>query len=189
MCFTKYYRHYLHGRKFTIGTNHGALHFFSNFQDPKGQVTRWLKVLGTCSFEIQHLPGLKHNNLDALSQGPCRHCERDGVCSDTKQEKVVTRSTTRAAAEKDTGPLGGAKSPLLFPGQGKECCLETTYAVRADRSHSGQANCLEAGRHPPHVVLKAMHYARTAGHMGVWSTLASVRNRFFLSWMWKNVTS
>ena len=40
-----------------------------------------------------------------------------------------------------------------------------------------------------HVMLKAMHDVLTSGHMGVWKTLASFRNRFFCSRMREDVIS
>ena len=94
--FVKYYRHYLYGSRFTIRTDHGALRWLMNFKDPEGQVARWLEVLSTYNFEIQHRPGLKHNNADALSRGPCRQCGREGTCSVHSVRKVTTRSAAKA---------------------------------------------------------------------------------------------
>ena len=95
--FAKYFRHYLYGRKFTIRTDHGALRWLTNFQDPQGQVARWLEVLGTYDFEIQHRAGIRHNNADALSRGPCRQCGREGVCQVAKPAKVLTRAAAKRA--------------------------------------------------------------------------------------------
>merc|ERR1711893_457632 len=91
--FLKYFRHYLYGKKFTIRTDHGALRWLTNFKDPQGQVARWLEVLGTYHFEIEHRPGLKHNNADALSRGPCRQCGMSDDCGTLDEEhyKVLTR--------------------------------------------------------------------------------------------------
>ena len=70
--FVKQYRHYLYGQSFVIRTDHGALQWLTNFKDLQGQLARWLEVLGTYHFEIQHRPGLKQGNAEALSQGPCQ---------------------------------------------------------------------------------------------------------------------
>ena len=95
--FSKYFRHYLYGRKFTIRTDHGALRWLTNFQDPQGQVAWWLEVLGTYDYEIQHRAGIRHNNADALSRGPCRQCGREGVCSTSQPVKVLTRAAAKQA--------------------------------------------------------------------------------------------
>ena len=108
--FVKYYRHYLYGQKFTIRTDHGALRWLINFKDPQGQVARWLEILGTYDFDIQHRPGLKHNNADSMSRGPCRQCGRESTCG----AKVVCGVTTRAAAKakaKEDAPKPVAKPP------------------------------------------------------------------------------
>ena len=99
--FLKYFRHYLYGRRFKVRTDHGALRWLMNFKDPQGQVARWLEVLGTYEFDVQHRPGLKHNNADAMSRGPCRQCGRDESTEHTEPETclVITRSQTRGANE------------------------------------------------------------------------------------------
>ena len=38
---------------------------------PEGQVARWLEVLGTYNFDIEHRPGRYHGNCDGLSRRPC----------------------------------------------------------------------------------------------------------------------
>ena len=100
--FVKYYRHYLYGRKFTVRTDHGALRWLMNFKDPQGQVARWLEVLGTYDFEIQHRAGLKHNNADSMSRGPCRQCGREDTCGEKGVCKVTTRSAAKARTEEVT---------------------------------------------------------------------------------------
>ena len=42
-----------------------------NFKNPEGQLARWLEVLDSHTFDIQHRPGKKHGNADALSRVPC----------------------------------------------------------------------------------------------------------------------
>ena len=94
--FMKHFRHYLYGRKFTVRTDHGALRWLTNFKDPQGQVARWLEVLGTYTFEIQHRPGLRHGNADALSHGPCRQCGMSET-GDEASCNVITRSQAKKA--------------------------------------------------------------------------------------------
>ena len=45
--FTKYFKHYLYGRKFTARTDHGSLKWLSKFKNPEGQVARWLEILSS----------------------------------------------------------------------------------------------------------------------------------------------
>lgn len=78
----KHFHHYLYGKKFLIRTDHGALRWVLKFKNPEGQVARWLQILSTYVFDIQHRPGSQHGNADGLSRRPCTectHCERQEV--------------------------------------------------------------------------------------------------------------
>ena len=68
--FSRQFRHYLLGRHFTVRTNHNSLTWLKNFKEPQGQLARWLEELSQFEMEIQHRPGKKHTNADALSRNP-----------------------------------------------------------------------------------------------------------------------
>ena len=70
------YRPYIYGQPFTARTDHNALRWLQNFQDPEGQVARWLEVLAEYNFKVIHRPGPQHGNAYALSHLPCRQCGR-----------------------------------------------------------------------------------------------------------------
>ena len=75
--FVKYFRHYLYGREFTVRTDHGSLRWLMNFKNPEGQVARWLEVLSTYTFTVEHRPGRLHGNADSLSRKPVSPCNKD----------------------------------------------------------------------------------------------------------------
>ena len=91
--FVKYYKHFLLGKKFLLRTDHSSLRWMFNFRSPEDQVARWLEVLNTFNFDIEHRPGLKHGNADAMSRLPCRQCG-EGVpdseidCSEDRRSKA-----------------------------------------------------------------------------------------------------
>ena len=77
----QHFHPYLYGRHFTVRTDHAALRWLLSFRSPEGQVARWLECLQQYDFQIEHRPGAKHGNADALSRRPClpndcRHCDR-----------------------------------------------------------------------------------------------------------------
>ena len=82
--FTKYFRHFLIGKHFTLCTDHGSLTWLRYFQEPEGQMARWLEHLQEFDFTIFHRQGKKHTNTDALSCLPCRQCGRDSHSSEIK---------------------------------------------------------------------------------------------------------
>ena len=77
-------KQYLLGREFLIRTDHGSLTWLMNFKEPQGQVARWIEVLSAYNYQIQHRPGRKHQNADALSRDPCGQCGK----IDWKQAKI-----------------------------------------------------------------------------------------------------
>lgn len=112
--FVKQFRHYLYGRKFLIRTDHGALRWLLNFKDPQGQVARWIEVLDTYSYEIQHRPGVRHGNADAMSRGPCRQCGQEHETESGGKVQAVTRAQTRRENVPDFTP-GPLPRPVVVP--------------------------------------------------------------------------
>ena len=68
--FTRQYRHYLLGKKFTVRTDHSSLTWLVHFKEPQGQLARWLEELSQYDMVVVHRPGKKHENADALSRLP-----------------------------------------------------------------------------------------------------------------------
>ena len=68
--FTRQFRHYLLGRRFTIRTDHSSLTWLTRFKKPEGQLARWLEELGQYDMQIIHRAGSKHGNADSLSRIP-----------------------------------------------------------------------------------------------------------------------
>ena len=90
-----HFRHYLLGQNFLLRTDHGSLRWIFDFKDPRGQVARWLEVLAQYDFDIEHRPGVKHQNADSLSrkdfeQTNCDHAREDSEtcldCIETSRE-------------------------------------------------------------------------------------------------------
>ena len=66
--FINQFKHYLLGRQFMLRTDQGSLRWLFNFEDPTGQLARWLEFLSRFNIEIVHREGIKHQNADALSR-------------------------------------------------------------------------------------------------------------------------
>ena len=88
--FIQHFRHYLYGKSFIIRTDHNALKWLKSFKEPQGQVARWIELLAEFNFVVQHRPGTKHGNADALS----RRAEKDNeIETEEKQEVSVIEKT------------------------------------------------------------------------------------------------
>ena len=68
--FTRHFRHYLLGQKFTIVTDHSALQWLHSFKDPDGITARWLEKLAPFDYEVRHRPGKSIGHADGLSRIP-----------------------------------------------------------------------------------------------------------------------
>ena len=75
--FTKYFKHYIFGRQFLIRTDHKALIWMLNWRKPNtSQYCLWKAELELYDMVVEHRPGEKHGNADALSRLPsCEQCE------------------------------------------------------------------------------------------------------------------
>ena len=67
---------YLHGRQFTVYTDHLPLKSLMTAHDPTGRLARWFLVLQQYDFNIEYLPGEKNLVADALSRLNL-YCEKE----------------------------------------------------------------------------------------------------------------
>ena len=68
--FIYHFKYYLLGRPFIVRTDHSALQWMRTSFNLTGQLYRWSAEISDYDFEIQHRPGRKHQNADALSRYP-----------------------------------------------------------------------------------------------------------------------
>ena len=125
--FIKHFRPYLLGRKFTVRTDHAALKWLRNMAEPVGQQARWLESLEEYEFEVEHRPGKRHANADALSRRPCRQCSVEDeqptvyLCGRVQEGKV-----DKVAVIKDSRELEVDK---LRDGYSKDYRLSSFYTL------------------------------------------------------------
>ena len=79
------------GGEVRLRTDHHALMWLLNFKEPEGQVARWLEELGAYNLRIEHRPGKKHGNADALSRQECKQCGRLEEQSNMEKEHHMVR--------------------------------------------------------------------------------------------------
>ena len=192
--FIRHFKYYLYGRRFLLRTDHGSLRWLCNFKEPEGQVARWLDILNTYDFEVQHRPGTKHHNADALSRYP----NATQVCNAIHIPGWAPEEIIQAQQD---DPL--LKPVIEWKLEGKR--PEATAVVRLDRTTKGywfQWDQLEV--HDgilyrrwsdeigtgsrlllvvPHSlkerVMRTAHDGPAEGHLGIAKTIPKVKNRYF----------
>lgn len=74
----KKWRHYLEGTSFKVVTDHIALKWLLDQKNaPNQRLARWILHLQEFTYSIEHRPGIKHQNADALS----RCVDSSSLCS------------------------------------------------------------------------------------------------------------
>lgn len=115
--FVKTYRHFLVGKEFKLRTDHASLRWIKSFKEPEGQLARWLETLDTYNMTLEHRPGKKHINADALSRGPCMQCSMDheGVrIHSGRKSRADLAAPVRTRGPPSTG-AGGQPGNLTLP--------------------------------------------------------------------------
>ena len=64
----RHFRVYLNGATFTVVTDHQSLLYLDRTKDENGRLTRWSLDLQPYPFNVDHRPGIRHQNADGLSQ-------------------------------------------------------------------------------------------------------------------------
>ncbi|CAG2247528.1 unnamed protein product [Mytilus edulis] len=96
--FVKHFRHYLWGRPFKVRTDHASLIWLKNFKDPEGILARWITILETFDYALEHRKGSLHSNADGLSRRPHRKCVRTD-CPDCTNESLLVSNILREDAK------------------------------------------------------------------------------------------
>ena len=127
--FMKYFRQYLLGREFKVRTDHAALSWLRTTPEPIGQQARWLEQMEEFCFTIEHRPGVRHGNADALSRRPCprRDCACHASADLDRQSELVNGAHTFG---------GPADQPTSISRQ-----------VTVDDGHASNAISKTAGNH------------------------------------------
>jgi predicted aspartyl protease len=71
VCALRHWRHYIMGTKIVVRSDHSSLSWIKSFKNPEQQMARWMEVISQYDINIQHRPGSKSMNADALSRRPC----------------------------------------------------------------------------------------------------------------------
>ena len=68
--FPQYYKYYLLHRPFILHTDNRALTWIRSLDSPTGMILRWLEILASFDFTVQHRKGTLQGNADSLSRAP-----------------------------------------------------------------------------------------------------------------------
>jgi len=156
---TKQFRCYLYGRKFTVYTDHRALKWLLNLQDPSSKLTRWAVKLSECDNVVEHRPDTRMRHADALSRS----------VNAVEGDLVLSREVIQEAQERDELCLQyrgyenfwSDEEGMLY----HQCCKEQPRIV------------IPASLVP--TVLKCYHELPFTAHQGVSRTVEFIRKKYW----------
>lgn len=163
---TKQFRCYLLGRRFKLVTDHAALKWLLSLRDPSSRLTRWALRLSEFDYEVEHKPGKRHTNADALSrrigrlQASLVVPGRTELLRAQQKDQWCQRLVNRS---KDGTVVQDAAGLCYYTGGAKD---EDAWKVVIPSSMR-------------HQVIEACHSARWAGHPGVARTLSVVSRSYY----------
>ena len=125
----KHFHAYLYGQKFKVRTDHGALTWLMKFKHPEAQVARWIEVLDTYDFVIEHRAGRSHGNADALSRRPCEglDCKQ---CS--KLEKNMFEDPINVSMRNQRSKIAEQDNPTIMTIQTNEFSKKQPVKAHVD---------------------------------------------------------
>ena len=112
--FVKHFRNYLLGHHWLLRTDNAALSWLRKHRDPVGQNARWIELLEEYDYEVQHRPGVRHANADALSRIPCPPRTPCTACKPTSE--VVECNAVRPVSAVSQALLEESAGETSFPG-------------------------------------------------------------------------
>ena len=171
--FTRMYRQYLLGRKFTIRTDHVALSWLQRTPQLIGQNARWLEQLGEYDYVIEHRRGHSHGNADAISRHPCLRKPGCTACHPELGEIMCAAVTEpleeRAQCDTPEDMLGWSVEDI-----GK--------AQRSDREIGFIINLLERSTDKPDWSMVEGQSSKVKSIWHEWDRLALVDGLLFRRW-------
>ncbi len=192
--FVRHFKHYLYGRRFLLRTDHGSLRWLCNFKEPEGQVARWLDILNTFEFDVQHRPGTKHRNADALSRYPSAGGECNAVFLPGWDPEEIGKAQQndptlapvvnwkQAGQKPDAATVSGLDSVTKgywFQWEQLELHQGCLYRRWTNDVGGGSRLLLVVPISLREQVMTAAHDGPGGGHLGISKTVPKVRNKYY----------
>lgn len=196
------WRHYLHGRKFKVLTDHRSLQHFKTQPLLSNRQSRWKDVIANFDFDIEYIEGKKNVVADGLSRrvdhqpqhssqllqlvaGSQGVVQPSGVsltpseqnASPSKPRHCISAATSLLADVHEAGDKDPAYRRWVRAAPKdlakEQLRIEHSFLYRGDRLYIPADQALQAR------ILHECHDVPTSGHLGKDKTLELVKRRFY----------
>lgn len=154
-------------------TDHAPLKWLRNFKDADGMLARWLSVIECYDCVIEHRPGTKHRNADALSRLTCQRSD----CPDRADSKQINNIQLNTLTEQN-GSSNTNHAPSNWVDTWSHDDLdELLYRKSPVRNFIDLQ--LVASSTMKVEIFKQLHSIPIGGHFGRDRTIYSIKRRFY----------
>lgn len=179
----KEWRHYLHGSKFQVQTDHQSLRYLKTQPHLSSRQIRWSEFLQQFEFDIVYKPGHLNAAADALSRRPDHHsaaaaAEVNNIVASTSEIATDLLEKVKSAYEQDEFCLRLRSDPSLLP---------NLYSTRNELIFSGNQLYIPADDSIRTTLLREAHDSPVSGHLGITKTLDLLSRLYFWPKMQQDV--
>jgi hypothetical protein len=172
----KEWRHYLHGNKFTVQTDHQSLRFFFTQPHLSHRQIRWSEFLQEFDFEIAYKPGHLNAAADALSRRPDH---QPNSVPPSQLHNLLASESSIATDFADKVKLAYESDPKCREILSDSSSHSSLYTVRNGLIFSGNQLLIPADNEIKTTLLKEAHDIPIGGHVGITKTLDLLSRSFF----------
>lgn len=159
-------RDYLEGYHFVVLTDHLALKWLDNIDNPSGRLARWAMELSQWDFEVRYRKGTENLLADTLSRQPLQVCAAKSETEDWYQRRLQ-------AVREDPNSY---PDYVITDGQLYRHILHTLDFNEASAGEQWKI-CVPSSEQQR--VLEEIHDQPTAGHLGIAKTLFRLSQKYY----------
>lgn len=173
------WRHYLHGAKFKVMTDHHSLRYFKTQPLLSGRQSRWKDVIANFDFDIEYMKGDSNPVADGLSRRP-DHLHSSALLATSPPS---SSSPSISAVSSDSFAADLAQSALDDPSYQAALVRQRTR-TNPVQVQNGRLVCGDRVYVPNDLalqtrILQECHDSSLGGHLGKEKTIDQVKRRFY----------
>jgi transposase InsO family protein len=169
------FRPYLFGNPFTIVTDHHALCWLANVKDPSGRLARWSLRLQEYDIKIVYKSGRKHSDADSLSRKPLV----ETVVENSDEIPFLAAITDYGKEQLKDKQLKSIIETLKRGDEYQSYQMRDGVLYKRNYDPMGQQWLLVIPKQIRGDILKSLHDAPTAGHLGFAKTYDRIKRKYY----------